>query len=120
MPKITNPTKADHFRLISILPVLSKVYERLVLNQLLTYINQLNVLNTKIYLQKKIQKVQNSAASFVVNRYATEEDILELGWLPTKGRTELNLLRATDYAMYNPSWPKYLKVEKREPKRLLS
>ena len=72
-----------------------------------------------IYLQKKIQKVQNSAASFVVNRYATEEDVLKLGWLPTKERTELNLLRATHHAMYNPSWPEYLKVEKREPKRLL-
>ena len=48
IPKITNPTEADHFRLISILPVLSKVYERLVLYQLLTYINQLNVLNANI------------------------------------------------------------------------
>ena len=42
-----------------------------------------------VYLQKKIQKVQNCAASFVVNRYATEEDVLKLGWLPTK---ELNLI----------------------------
>ena len=58
-----------------------------------------------IYLQKKIRKVQNSAASFVVNRYGTEEDVLKLGWLPTKERTELNLLRATYHAMYNPSWP---------------
>jgi ferric iron reductase protein FhuF len=32
-----------------------------------------------MYLQKKIQKVQNCAASFVVNRYATEEDVLKLG-----------------------------------------
>jgi hypothetical protein len=71
-----------------------------------------------MYLQKKIQKVQNCAASFVVNRYATEEDVLKLGWLPTKERTELDLFRATHHAMYNPSWPEYLKVEKREPKRL--
>jgi hypothetical protein len=46
-----------------------------------------------MYLQKKIQKVQNSAASFVINRYAREEDVLKLGWLPTKERTEFNLLR---------------------------
>ena len=58
---------------------------------------------------KKDQRVQNSAASFVVNRYATEEDVLKLGWLPTKERTELNLLRATHHATYNPSWPEYLK-----------
>ena len=31
-----------------------------------------------MYLQKKIQKVQNYAASFVVNRYATEEDVLKV------------------------------------------
>ena len=48
IPKITNPTEEDHLRPISILPVLSKVYKRLVLYQLLTYINQLNVLNTNI------------------------------------------------------------------------
>jgi hypothetical protein len=29
------------------------------------------------------------------------------------------MLNATHHAMYNPSWPEYLKVEKREPKRLL-
>jgi hypothetical protein len=50
-----------------------------------------------MYLQKKIQKAQNSAASFVVNRYATKEDVLKLGWLPTKERTEVNLLRATHH-----------------------
>ena len=73
-----------------------------------------------IYLKKKIQRVQNSAASFVVNHYATEEDVLKLGgWLPTKERTELNLLRTTHHAIYNPSWPEYFKVEKRESKRLL-
>ena len=62
---------------------------------------------------------KSSELCSVVNRYATEEDVLKLGWLPTKERTELNLLRASHHAMYNPSWPEYLKVEKREPKRLL-
>ena len=62
---------------------------------------------------------KSSELCCVVNRYATEEDVLKLGWLPTKERTELNLLRASHHAMYNPSWPEYLKVEKREPERLL-
>ena len=40
IPKITIPTEADHFRPISILSVLSKVYERLVLHQLLINLHQ--------------------------------------------------------------------------------
>ena len=97
--------------------VKKQLAECLVLSQL--QFNDIICFPLPIYLQKRIQKVQNSAASFVVNRYATEEDVLKLGWLTTKERTELNLLRATHHAMYNPSWPEYFKVEKREPKRLL-
>jgi hypothetical protein len=48
IPKIANPTEPDHFRPISILTALSKVYERLVLHHLLTYVNEQNVLNINI------------------------------------------------------------------------
>ena len=47
------------------------------------------------YLQKKVQRVRNVAASFVRSRYSTEQDIVNLGWLPPlKGRncTLSNLL----------------------------
>lgn len=40
------------------------------------------------YLQKKLQRVQNAAAGFVTNRYSSESDVLNLGWLPVKERTE--------------------------------
>ena len=35
IPKNDSPTNADHYRPISVLPALSKIYERLVLTQLL-------------------------------------------------------------------------------------
>ena len=37
IPKVDFPTESDHYRPIAILPVLSKVYDRLVLSQLLEY-----------------------------------------------------------------------------------
>ena len=35
-------------------------------------------------LLKRLQKVQNAAASFVFGRYAKEKDVITLGWLPMK------------------------------------
>ena len=40
IPKIDNPVTVKDFRPISILPVLSKVYEEVILSQLLNYINK--------------------------------------------------------------------------------
>jgi hypothetical protein len=37
------------------------------------------------YLQIRLQRIQNAAASFVLNRYATESDVVQhLKWLPVK------------------------------------
>ena len=38
IPKVDFPTESDHYRPIAILPALSKVYERLVLSQVLEYV----------------------------------------------------------------------------------
>ena len=48
MPKNELPTDVDYYRPISVLPVLSKIYERLVLTQLLEYIQQWNVLRDTV------------------------------------------------------------------------
>ena len=45
------------------------------------------------FLQKRIQRVQNAAASFVLNRYCSEKDVLKLGWLPTLENTQYNILK---------------------------
>jgi len=35
-------------------------------------------------LERKLQKVQSSAAGFVLNKYASESDVLAIGWLPIR------------------------------------
>ena len=72
-----------------------------------------------VFLQKKIQRVQNAAASFVTNRYSTEKDVVKLGWLPTLERAQFNLLKSVYKSMYNPLWPKYLPLEMHETSRCL-
>ena len=50
------------------------------------------------YLVKRLQRVHRAAAGFVIGWYATELDLLKLGWLPVKERRDFNwpklLLRA--------------------------
>ena len=43
----------------------------------------------------KLQRVQRFAASFVNNRYTKMADVIGLGWLPVKERTEFHLFRIT-------------------------
>ena len=45
VPKIDNPIKVKDFRPISILPVLSKVYEKIILHQLNDYTEKSSVYN---------------------------------------------------------------------------
>ena len=62
------------------------------------------------YSSKRLQRVQKAAASFVLGRYASTEDIvLQLKWLPVKEQSEWNLLKATHKAVHNINWPNYLK-----------
>ena len=49
------------------------------------------------YLQKRVQRVQNAAAGFVLNSFCSERDVLELGWLPTLENTVLNILRGCEW-----------------------
>ena len=45
------------------------------------------------FLQKRVQRIQSAAAGFVLNRFCSERDVLELGWLPTLENTQLNFLK---------------------------
>ena len=64
-----------------------------------------------MFLQKRMQRVQNAAAGFVLNRYCSEEDVLQLGWLPTLENTKLNILKLGHRALYN-NWPEYLTLSR--------
>ena len=53
------------------------------------------------YLEEKLQRVQKSAASFGNNRCAKMADIILLGWLPLKERTEMHILSTNHRALCN-------------------
>ena len=55
-----------------------------------------------MFLQKRMQRVQNAAPGFVLNRYCSEDDVLKLGWLPTL-----------------ENWPEYLILSRHNPSRTL-
>ena len=48
IPKVASTTELYHYRPITILPALSKVYERLILNQIVKYIDKHSVLNENV------------------------------------------------------------------------
>ena len=55
--------------------------------------------------QKRVQSVQNAAAGFVLNRFCSERDVLELGWLPTLENAQLNILKLERRALSSASLP---------------
>ena len=89
--------------------VQSLVFSKLNFNDTVTY-------PLPMFLQKRMQHVQNAAAGFVLNRYCSEKDVLKLGWLPTLENTQLKL---GDRALYNNNWPEYLKLSRHNSSRTL-
>ena len=73
-----------------------------------------------MFLKKRMQRIQNAAAGFVLNRYCSEEDILKLGWLPTLENTQLNILKLGHRALYNNNWPEYPTLSRHNPCRTTS
>ena len=91
--------------------VQSLVLSKLNFNDTVTY--------PPMFLQKRMQRVQNAAAGFVLNRYCSEEDVLNLDWLPTLENTQLNILKLGHRALYNNNWPEYLTLSRHNPSRTL-
>ena len=48
VPKVDNPSECDDYRPMAVLPVLSKVYERLVLSQMMEYIDRHSIFHERI------------------------------------------------------------------------
>ena len=78
--------------------VQSLVLSKLNFNGMVTY-------PLPMFLQKRMQHIQNAAASFVLNRYCSEKDVLILGWLPTLENTQLDILKLSHSALYSNNWP---------------
>ena len=67
--------------------------------------------NAPDYLLKRLQKLQNSAAGYVYKRYANENDVISLNWLPIKEKIQYNISVMAFNALNNPSWPEYLQLK---------
>ena len=48
-----------------------------------------------MYQLKRLQKVQNACAVFVLKKYAAAVDVRDLNWLTMEKRRELSLLKMT-------------------------
>ena len=65
------------------------------------------------YLIKRMQRVQNVAASYVTKRYTTEAEVLNLNWLPIKERIEYTIAKMAFKSINDSSWPRYIKLSER-------
>ena len=95
-----------------------KLRRSLAQSLIISRINYCNVLfsDAPQYLLKKLQKLQNAAARFVYGRHTNECDIIDLKWLPVRERISLSLVKLAHKALHDETWPKYLKVNKMNPR----
>ena len=105
--RIKNMTPQDIKKSLAQSLVLSKLH----FNDTVTY-------PLPAFLQKKVQRVQNAAASFVLNRFSSE-DVLEVGWLPTLERTRYNIMKLVHKALHKDTWPSSLALIRHNPGREL-
>ena len=71
------------------------------------------------YLVKRLQRVQNCTPKYVLGRYASAVDLVNLNWLPILEGIEYNISKLTYQALNNKNWPSYLPVEIVTKKRTL-
>ena len=95
------------FKIFTPFKVRKNLAECLVLSKL----NYGNVVFAQLphHLINRLQRVQNTAAGYVLGRYAKLKDVIELNWLPIKEKLSHRSLYAND-------WPKYLLTEINQPK----
>ena len=103
IPKVNKPKTEQDDHPISILLALFKVFERLEAHQVNTYIiwpvshseTVSNVIFSTFpdYRLKRLQRVQNMCAGYVMSRYATVVNLKQLGWLPIRQRLEYNSVK---------------------------
>ena len=59
---------------------------------------------------RRFQKLLNSIASFVVGRYSTSTDVINLKWLPIDERIDFNIIKLAHKAIHQENFPVYLKL----------
>ncbi|CAB3994141.1 Hypothetical predicted protein [Paramuricea clavata] len=53
-----------------------------------------------VYQVKRLQRLQNACAAFVLGKYANMNEVLKFRWLPVHERRELNLLKLVHKSLY--------------------
>jgi len=71
------------------------------------------------FLQKRLQKLQNSAASFVTGRYNRTKDVLRLKWLPVKERFDFSTVKLIFKTLNDANSPSYLQLKRYQATRVL-
>lgn len=62
------------------------------------------------YQLKRLQKIQNAAAGFVLKRHANVQDVIDLKWLPVEESIDTALAKTAHNAIHNVNWPTYLRL----------
>jgi hypothetical protein len=93
------------------------IVQALVLSKL--YYNDVIYHSLPEYLQKRLQRVQKAAASFVLGKFARSADVLSLNWLPIKEQREWNVLKLSYKELYDENWPDYQKLQLVQHSRVL-
>ena len=62
------------------------------------------------YMKQQLQKVQNAAAGFGLNKYANINDLINIKWLPIKERIEYSLAVMGFKAICDENIPNHLKL----------
>ncbi len=61
------------------------------------------------YLLKRLQRVQNTCAEYVLTKFAGIDDLQGLGWLPIKERIHCNIAKLAHKSIYDTECPIKLK-----------
>lgn len=88
---------------------------------ILSKLNYSNVVYAQIpkYQVERLQKIQNIAAGYVLSRFATLNDVIQLKWLPVKEYIELNTAKIVHKSRRDKNHPSYLNVEFSNPSKKL-
>ena len=87
-----------------------KVRKTLAEALILSKINYCNMVYVKLpkYLIDRLQRVQNTTASYVYGRYAKMLDVINLNWLPFEENIEINTVKLARKSLNDELWPNYL------------
>ena len=62
------------------------------------------------YQLRRLQRVQNACAGFVLRKYANESDLVTLNWLDIARRRKRSVLKLTFKSLNDTSFPEYLRL----------